>query len=130
MLESPRLRLRELTDADFEAVHEYASDPEVVQPSWVSIAARSLSTLTRTSTLQSIQDADTYVGLINQLPGFDAEMRYVAIPQDYEFPETDEMFHAETMRDLADVGRRMGSDPGSWRTEALRPGAPFQLEDR
>ena len=31
MLESPRLRLRELTDADFEAVHEYASDPEVVR---------------------------------------------------------------------------------------------------
>ncbi|MCZ6476607.1 MAG: patatin-like phospholipase family protein [Gammaproteobacteria bacterium] len=105
-------------------------DPEVVQPSWVSIAARSLSTLTRTSTLQSIQDAETYVGLIDQLPGFDARMRYVAIPQDYEFPETNAMFAAETMRDLADLGRRMGSDPGSWRTEALRPGAPFRLEDR
>ena len=101
-------------------------DPEIVQPSWASIAARSLSTLTRTSTLQSIQDADTYVGLIDQLPGFDAEMRYIAIPQDYEFPETAEMFDAETMRDLADVGRRLGSDPGSWRTEALRPGAPFE----
>jgi len=31
LLESRRLRLRELTDADFEAVHEYGSDPEVVQ---------------------------------------------------------------------------------------------------
>ena len=31
MLDSGRLRLRELSDDDFEAVHEYASNPEVVE---------------------------------------------------------------------------------------------------
>jgi RimJ/RimL family protein N-acetyltransferase len=31
LLETPRLRLRELADDDFDAVHAYASDPEVVR---------------------------------------------------------------------------------------------------
>lgn len=31
ILETARLRLREITDDDFDAVHAYASDPEVVQ---------------------------------------------------------------------------------------------------
>ena len=102
-------------------------DPALVRSRWTSFGARSLSTLVRTSTLQSIQDLSTYLQAINALPAFDTELRYVAIPQDFPIPDSDEMFDAETMRALVDLGRRMGADPESWRTEALRPGAPFQL---
>ncbi len=102
--------------------------PEVVRPRWTSVAVRSLDTLLRTSTLQSIQDTETFVRLINQRDEFDAEMRYVAIPQDFPIPDTEQMFDAEAMRALATLGRRMGADPGSWRTRALRPGAPFWIE--
>lgn len=104
------------------------TDPKVVRSRWTSIAARSLNTLLRSSTLQSIQDADTFVQLINQRPEIDAEMRYVAIPQEYSIADSDEMFDAETMRGLVKLGLRMGADPGSWQTKALRPGAPFEIK--
>ena len=101
------------------------SEPEVVRTRWTSIAARSLNILLRTSMLQSIQDGETYVALINARPEFDAVLRYVAIPQDFEIPDGDGIFDSRTMRALVELGRRMGAAPESWRTEALRPGAPF-----
>ena len=100
-------------------------DPQVVPAGWTSIAARSLAILLRTSTLQSIQDGETYVAMLNKLPEFDVVLRFVAIPQDFEVPDGDSMFDPETMRALVELGRRMGADPESWSTEALRPGAPF-----
>ena len=104
------------------------TDAKVVRSRWTSIASRSLNTLIRSSTLQSIQDTETYVRLINRRPEFDAEMKYVAIPQDFPIADSDEMFDAETMRDLVKLGLQMGADPTSWKTEALRPGAPFELD--
>jgi hypothetical protein len=55
-------------------------------------------------------------------------MRYVAIPQDFPIADSDEIFDAKTMHDLVKLGLQMGADPMSWRTEALRPGAPFVLD--
>lgn len=104
------------------------TDAKVVRSRWTSIASRSLNTLIRASTLQSIQDAETYVRLINLQPEFDAEMKYVAIPQDFPIADSDEIFDAKTMRDLVKLGLQMGADPTSWKTEALRPGAPFELD--
>ncbi len=104
------------------------TDPKVVRSRWTSIAARSVNTLLRTSTLQSIQDMETFVGLINRYPEFDAKMKYVAIPQDFPIADSDKMFEAETMRELVELGLRMGADPTSWKTKALPPGAPFNLD--
>lgn len=101
------------------------SDPKLIPSKWPSIASRSLNNLIRTSTLQSIQDIETFIRLVDQRPEFDAQMRYVAIPQDYPIANSDEMFDATTMRSLVKLGKKMGADPSSWRTEALRPGAPF-----
>ena len=103
-------------------------NPELVQKRWTSISTRSLNTLLRTSMLQSLHDLETFVRLIDKSPQFDAKVRYVAIPQNYEIPETDDMFNAEIMRSLVELGRRMGADTTSWRTESLRPGAPFELK--
>ena len=100
-------------------------DHKVVRSGWTSIADRSLSILLRASTLQTIQDIETHVRLINQLPEFDAKMRYVAIPQDYQIEDSDNMFDAEIMRKLTALGQKMGADLTSWKTKALRPGAPF-----
>jgi hypothetical protein len=46
----------------------------------------------------------------------DIEFRYVAIPDDYTPIEGEEMFDAEIMTALSDLGRKMGADPSSWRT--------------
>ena len=104
------------------------TDTKVVQSRWTSIAARSLNTLLRASTLQSIQDAETFVQLIDQRPEFDAQMRYVAIPQDFPIVDSDEMFDAELMKDLVKLGMKMGTDPANWKKEALRPGASFETQ--
>ena len=104
------------------------TDTKVVRSRWTSIAARSLNTLLRASTLQSIQDADTFVNLVNQHPEFDAQMRYVAIPQDFPIADSDVMFDAELMKRLVKLGMKMGADPMSWKKEALRPGASFEMQ--
>ena len=104
------------------------TDTKVVRSRWTSIAARSLNTLLRASTLQSIQDADTFVNLVNQHPEFDAQMRYVAIPQDFPIADSDVMFDAKLMKRLVKLGMKMGADPMSWKKEALRPGASFEMQ--
>lgn len=101
------------------------SDPSVVRSRWTSIAQRSLSTLIRTSTLQALQDIETYTRLMDLFPEIDAEMRYVAIPQSFPIPDSDDMFDKEAMRRLLKLGRDMGANSSSWKSETLRPGAPF-----
>lgn len=100
-------------------------DHELVSSRWTSIAGRSLNVLLRASTLQSIQDTETFIQMIDQVPEFDAEFRYVAIPQEFEIDDSDKMFDADVMRKLTALGREMGANPASWRTRALLPGAPF-----
>ena len=100
-------------------------DHELVSSRWTSIAGRSLSVLLRASTLQSIQDTETFIQMIDQVPEFDAEFRYVAIPQEFEIDDSDKMFDADVMRKLTALGREIGANPASWRTRALLPGAPF-----
>ena len=102
-------------------------DATVVRSGWTAIGARSLNTLMRTSTLQAVRDAETYVRAIDDHPSFEAEFRYVAIPAEFPVPDPDAVFDAPTMRALVELGRELGADPASWSTRALRPGAPFQL---
>jgi hypothetical protein len=98
-------------------------EPEVIQKNWSSIAKRSLATLMRGSTLQTIQDAETFVNLINKRDDFDVQMNYVAIPQDYKIIDTPALFDKEKMRALVDLGEQMGATHTSWKTKAIRPGA-------
>ncbi len=104
------------------------SEPKVVSPRWTSVATSSLDTLIKMSTLQSIQDVDSFIRLINKKPYIDAKMYYVAIPQDYALKRGEGLFDAEVMRDLAELGRRLGADPDSWQSQALLPAAPFPLQ--
>jgi len=46
----------------------------------------------------------------------DVEVRRVAIPGDWAPPKPG-VFVPETMRDLADLGERMGTDPSSWQSD-------------
>ena len=89
------------------------------------MATASLDTLIKTSTLQSVQDVDSYLRLIDQQPYIDAKMHYVSIPQDYAIEKRDEMFDTEVMGDLVELGHRMGADPDSWQSGAPLPAAPF-----
>ncbi len=103
-------------------------DPEVVPLQWPSILERTLQTSIKSSALQNIQDAETFVRLINNRPEFDAQLRYVAIPQNFSIKDTEEIFNPETIQNLIDLGLKMGANPKIWKTRALRPGAPFELK--
>lgn len=98
-------------------------EPELVKKSWASIATRSLISLMRGSTLQTIQDVETFANLINKREDFDVKMHYVAIPQDYKILDTPDLFNKEKMRALVELGEKMGADPSTWKTKAIRPGA-------
>lgn len=98
-------------------------EPELVKKSWASIATRSLISLMRGSTLQTIQDVETFANLINKREDFDVQIHYVAIPQDYKILDTPDLFNKEKMRALVELGEKMGADPSKWKTKAIRPGA-------
>ena len=98
-------------------------DTALVQNSWTDIAARSLISLMRSSTLQVLQDFDSLTQMINQKERFSVEFRYVAIPQSYQIPETKDLFDQQKMRDLIKLGIEMGENPNSWKTRVIRPGA-------
>ncbi len=63
--------------------------------------------------------------MINMRSDFDVQMHYVAIPQDYEIPQTRNLFDAEKMRGLVDLGEQMGGNSASWKKRAVQPGAPI-----
>ena len=98
-------------------------EPKLIKPSWANIMSRSVDTVLRTALLQTIQDAETYVQLLNARREFDARLYYVAIPQEFEVSTSDALFDEKLMRELVELGRAMGADPESWRTSARRPGA-------
>ena len=50
--------------------------------------------------------------------GIDAELHLVSIPEDAPEKTTKEMFDQEYMRQLEDLGRKMGANPSSW-TDAI-----------
>jgi len=100
-------------------------EPEVTTPTWGSIAAKSLISLMRGSTLQTIQDTETFAQMINLRKEFNVKMHYVAIPQDYEIIKSSNMFDKDKMRALVELGRSMGANKNSWKQRAIRPGASF-----
>lgn len=91
-------------------------DPEVTQPTWGAIVGRSLSTLMRASLVSTLQRLQATAEMYRNSDKADVEFRFVAIPDDYSPIEGEEMFDREIMTALADLGRRMGADPSSWRT--------------
>ena len=98
-------------------------DPKVTNKTWASIATRSLQSLMRGSTLQTIQDTETFARMIDKRSEFEVSMRYVSIPQDYDIPNTIKMFDKDKMRALVELGEQMGRDPESWKEHSVRPGA-------
>jgi hypothetical protein len=89
--------------------------PQVVQPKWPSITTASVSTAIRSSTIGSLRQVDLLMELLRKVDGLDAELRYVAIPDDWQ-PTKPGTFVKETMVSLVELGIKMGRDPGSWQS--------------
>ena len=102
-------------------------DPKIIQPTWVSITEASVDAMIRSSEMTTLRNFAEQVEFISRTePDARVELRWVAIPDAWNPPEPG-IFQPENMRLLAELGMRMGVDPGSWRTNLARIG-PRDLE--
>ena len=90
--------------------------PKTVQPGWISVVGRSVEIAIRSSTITSLRHLFTFTELVTLRGDADIEVRWLAIPDDWR-PATEGVFVKETMNNLADIGRKFGSDPSSWRRD-------------
>ena len=96
-------------------------EPQVVQPTWVSITKASLATIIRANTSTALRHLSTQVDLLREADGLDVEFRWMAIPSEWVPPNTRD-FDAEVMRSLADLGLKMGGDVREWRRDFVERG--------
>lgn len=102
-------------------------EPKVIQPSWVSITLSSVDTMIRSAELTTLRQFAEQVEFIKRTePDVRVELRWVAIP-DWWQPTSDEIFQADKMHSLGEVGLRLGTSPGSWREDLARTG-PTNVE--
>jgi hypothetical protein len=90
--------------------------PQVTEPAWPAVVARSIELEMRFATITSMRHLFAQAEISRLEHGGEFEVRFVAVPDDFSPPKPG-VFAKETMNALADLGERMGADPGSWRTE-------------
>ena len=91
--------------------------PQVTEPNWPAVVARSTEMSTRAATLTSMRHLFAQAEISRLKHGGAFEVRVVAVPDDF-IPPKPGVFQKETMNALADLGEKMGADPASWMTEA------------
>ncbi|MEM9296685.1 MAG: patatin-like phospholipase family protein [Planctomycetota bacterium] len=89
--------------------------------SWSSLGRRALSQMLVASNVRALQQLDLESRFNQGRADIRHEFYWVCIPADAELPEeSGDLFDAAYMRALLELGREMGKDPGSWRTESPR----------
>lgn len=95
--------------------NQLGGEPQIVQPTWVSITGASVSTAIRSSTLGTLKQLYLQTEL-QRRDGYDVEFHYVSIPDHWRPPKPG-IFQKETMDSLCKLGEELGRDPGSWRSD-------------
>ena len=91
--------------------------PQVTEPTWPAVVARSLEMGTRAATLTSMRHLFAQATISRLMRGATIDVRIVAVPDDFVPPKPG-TFDKDTMNALADLGEKMGAEASSWRTEA------------
>jgi predicted acylesterase/phospholipase RssA len=100
--------------------NQLAQPPKSVQRKWPSVLSPSLATAIRSATIAEVRWLSAQADYVNAVYHTDIEVRVTSIPNDWR-PPVAGGFQKKTMESLADLGRKMGSDPNSWSIWA-RPG--------
>ncbi len=99
-------------------INEYIQPiPLTVQPTWPAIVERSLYVSVRSAEAIALRHLYALAESTKLRGDGDVEVRWVAVPQTWK-PLNEERFDQATMRQLSDVGKRLGADPNSWMTKA------------
>lgn len=89
--------------------------PKTVQPGWLSVLARSVDVAIRASTVTALRHLYSHADSVTNRGDGSIEVRWIAIPNEWR-PPVEGVFMEKTMRELADIGARLGADPESWQT--------------
>jgi len=83
---------------------------------WISLAGRGVSIMLRSTMLKDLR-LTAYAALqVDEKMWGEIEFRFIAIPDEW-VPPVPGNFKPETMRSLVELGRKLGADAKSWRTE-------------
>jgi len=96
--------------------NQFRFPPQVTQERWPDIMGRATIMSTQTSTVNSMRHLFGLAELANLKHSGSVQVRVRAVPDDWVPPKPG-TFVTEVMNNLADLGEKMGADPGSWRTE-------------
>lgn len=97
--------------------NQLSQAPMTVQSKWPSVLGPSLATAIRSATVAEVRWLSAQADYVNAVYKTDIEVRMLAIPDDWRAPVKGD-FKKETMESLADLGRKLGADPASWRLMA------------
>ncbi len=103
--------------------NQLSQPPKSVQLKWPKIVGPSLATAIRSATIAEVRWLAAQADFTNAAYGTDIEVRVVAIPDDWRAPVSGD-FQQKTMDSLAELGRKLGSDPNSWKVWASRDTLP------
>jgi hypothetical protein len=102
--------------------------PTTLQPTWLSTMGRGMDVGSRISSQILITAFINGAARASARTGWELEVRYVAIPDRIQLPESKSAFDKNFMRKLSDVGRAMGKDPASWQTSIPESEWPRDVE--
>lgn len=91
--------------------------PAVTPLGWSDVLLRAYKIALQTTLVTPLYALNRTVQLSEATGKADIELRWAAIPEDYEEVAPDRAFVPEAMQSLRDLGRRMGGDPDTWRTD-------------
>jgi hypothetical protein len=91
-----------------------------VQRGWLAVLGRSVEVAIRASTMTALRHLFSHADAVTRRGDGSIEVRWVAIPDDWRAP-VEGIFAEDTMRDLANVGARLGADPNAWLTSPPEP---------
>jgi hypothetical protein len=87
--------------------------PAYVEPQWSSVGEAALQATIRSSTWLQARLLAAQLDYLNAKGWARCELRVASIPEDWR-PLVEGEFHARNMNQLADLGRQMGANTGSW----------------
>jgi hypothetical protein len=95
--------------------NQVQSPPKTVQRGWLAVLGRSVEVAIRASTVTALRHLFSHADAVTRRGDGSIEVHWVAIPDDWRAP-VEGVFAEETMRNLADIGAKMGAEQNPWRT--------------
>ena len=89
--------------------------PMTVQPRWTSVISRANSATLKHLVAEPMNLLANYALLVREKYNLDIDVKWVAIPQEFQFADVSNDFDPQYTTPLADLGAELGANPESWK---------------